>query len=65
MIESLRICSNGKTGCTGCGCYNEKHDVSCIRKLSSEAADRLEELQAENERLKRKATGDLEDWVDD
>lgn len=30
-----------------------------------EAADRLEELAAENERLKRKAAEELEDWADD
>jgi hypothetical protein len=30
-----------------------------------EAADRLEELQAENERLNRKATANCDDWVDD
>jgi hypothetical protein len=63
MIESLRICSNNEIGCAGC--HFKEDTASCLSKLTTEVANRLEELAAENERLKRKATGDLEDWVDD
>jgi hypothetical protein len=39
------------------------HNEPCL--LFNQAAERLEELAAENERLKRKATTNCDDWIDD
>jgi hypothetical protein len=63
LIASLRICSNHEIGCAGC--HFEEDTASCLSKLTTEAANRLEELAAKNERLKWKATTNCDDWVDD
>lgn len=50
LIESLKICGNYH-GCDGC--VYQKIDNNCTDEICVEAATALEQLQAENDRLKR------------
>ena len=63
LIDSLRCCSDMAVSCTDC--YFAEGDSRCQSELLSEAANRLEQMAAENKRIKRKATNSCDDWWDD
>ena len=65
LIESLKICGNYH-GCDGC--VYQKIITNCTDEICVEAATALEQLQAENDRLRKErneAVKDISDLIDE